>query len=90
MLPIAQKLYHTGKCIRRFGGYLRVLPVLQGEDVVGIFFCVNTKKKNMPYAKGTIYSNQLGVQYVHADYCKHLGIDSSTDRIPITRRDFKG
>ena len=25
--------YHTGKCIRRFGGILRVLPVLQVVDI---------------------------------------------------------
>ena len=25
----------------------------------------------------------LSIQYVHGDFCKHLGIDSSTDRIPI-------
>ena len=32
-------------------------------------------------------SNQsfLSIQYVHGDLCKHLGIDSSTDRIPIIR-----
>ena len=25
------------------------------------------------------------IQYVHGDLCKHLGIDSSTDQIPIIR-----
>ena len=44
-----------------------------------IFVSVNTIKKNMPYAKGTIEFNQ----YVHGDLCKHLGKDSSTDRIHI-------
>ena len=27
----------------------------------------------------------VGIQYVHGDLCKHLEIDSSTNRIPITR-----
>ena len=27
----------------------------------------------------------LSVQFVHGDLCKHLGIDSSTDQIPIIR-----
>ena len=36
--------------------YLCILPVLYRADVVGIFIFVgvNTIKKNMPYAKGTI------------------------------------
>ena len=44
------------------------------------FTYFNTIKKNMPYAKGTIYTSIiLSIQYVHGDLCKHLGIDSSTD-----------
>ena len=27
----------------------------------------------------------LSIQYVHGDLCKHLGTDSSTDRIPFIR-----
>ena len=43
--------------------YLRVLPVLHRADMVGIFIFVgvNTKKKNMPYAKGTIDFNHFKV-----------------------------
>ena len=39
---------HTGKCIRRFWWYLRVLPVLHGPEVVDMG--VNTILKNMSYA----------------------------------------
>ena len=53
--------------------------------MVGIFVFVgvNTIKKNMLYAKGTIEFNHLSSRHVHGDLCKHLGIDLSTDRIPI-------
>ena len=62
--------------------YLRIiLRVLHKLDEVEIG--VNTIKKNMPYATRTIDFNHLSIQYVHGDLCKHLGIDSSTDRIPI-------
>ena len=40
---------------------------------------VNTIKKNMPYAKGTIEFDHLSIRHAHGDLCKHLGIDSSTD-----------
>ena len=32
-----------------------------------------------------LFSIILSIQYVHGDLCKHLGIDSSTDQIPIIR-----
>ena len=56
--------------------------------MVGIFIFVgvNTIHKNMLYAKGTMEFNIfLSIQYVHGDLCKHLGIDLSTDLIPIIR-----
>ena len=45
-------LYHTGKCICPFAGYLRILPALHRPDVVDIG--VTTISKNVTYAKGTI------------------------------------
>ena len=41
---------HTGKCIRRFGCFLRVLPVLHRPEVVDIG--VNTIEKNINMPKG--------------------------------------
>ena len=35
----------------------------------------------MPYAKGTIdFDHFLSIWHAHGDLCKHLGIDTSTDR----------
>ena len=43
-------MYHTGKCIRRFGVSLRVLPVLHRPEVVDIG--VNTIYKTYHMPKG--------------------------------------
>ena len=41
----------------------------------------------MPFAKGTIELDHfLSIRYAHDDLCKHLGIDSSTDRMIGIRR----
>ena len=34
----------------------------------------------MPYLKDYRIRSVLSIQYVYGDLCKHLGIDSSTDR----------
>ena len=76
----------TGTCIyTSLCRYLRVLPVhvLHRADVLGIFICVgvNTTMCQRDYRLQTF----LSIQYVRVDLFKHLGKDSSTDRIPIIR-----
>ena len=61
--------------------YLRILPTLHRPEVVDIG--VKIIQKNMPYA--TRLQSFLRIQYVHGDLCKHLGIDSSTDRMIVIR-----
>ena len=61
--------------------YLRVLPVLHRADVVGIFIFVGVK--HAICQRDYRLQSFLSIQYVHGDLCKHLGIDKSTDRIPI-------
>ena len=59
--------------------YLHVLPVLHGAEVVDIG--VNTVlEKHDICLKDYRLQSCLSIQYVHGDLCKHLGIDSSTDR----------
>ena len=54
------------------------MPVLHRPEVVDIG--VNTiKKKHAICLKDYRLQSFLSIQYVHADLCKHLGIDSSTD-----------
>ena len=58
--------------------YLRVLPVLHRPEVVDIG--VNTiYKKHAICLKDYKLQSFLSIQYVHGDFCKHLGIDSSTE-----------
>ena len=56
-LSSAAVLIHTGKCIRRFAGILRILPLLHRPDVADIG--VNTILKNMQYATRTIDCNHV-------------------------------
>ena len=74
--------------------YLRVLPILHRADVVGIFFFVvallrysnfTHVEKHAMCQRDYRLQSLLCIQYVQGDLCKHLGIDSSTDRIPISR-----
>ena len=63
--------------------YLLILPVLHRQDVEDIG--VNTICTEIHDICHKDYKLQsfLSIQYVHGDLCKHLGIDSTTDRIPI-------
>ena len=63
--------------------YLRVLPVLHRTDVVGIFIFVGVK--HTICQRDYRLQSFLSIQYVHGDFCKPLGIDSSTNQIPIIR-----
>ena len=68
--------------------YLHVLPVLRRADVVGIFNFVgaNTIKKiHAICQRDDRIESFLSIHCVHGDLCKHLGIDLSTDPIPIIR-----
>ena len=50
-----------------------------------IFVAVNTVLKHAICQRDYRVQSFLSIHYVHGDLCKHLGIDSSTDRIPIVR-----
>ena len=50
--------------------YLRVLPVLHIPEVVDIH-AINIKDYKIRPV--------LSIRHAHGDFCKHLGIDSSTD-----------
>ena len=50
--------------------YLRVLPVLQRQEVV---------EKHDICLKDFRIRSFLSIWHAHGDLCKHLGIDSSTD-----------
>ena len=56
---------HTGKCIRRFGGFYA--------------YCRYIAEKHAICLKDYRIRSFLSIQCVHDDLCKHLGIDSSTD-----------
>ena len=61
--------------------YLHALPVLHRVDVVGIFIFVGVDA--IICQRNYRLQSFLSIQYVYGDLCKHLGIDLSTDRIPI-------
>ena len=63
--------------------YLCVLPVRHRTDVVGIIIFVGVY--TILCQRDYRLQSFLSIQYVYSDLCKHLGIDSSTDRIPIIR-----
>ena len=69
--------YHTGKCIRRFGGiytYCRYFIDRKWHILVLILY-----RNHAVCLKDYRLQSFLSIQYVHGDLCKHLGIDSSTD-----------
>ena len=61
--------------------YLCILPVLHKPDVVGIIIFVGVY--TILCQRDYRLLSFLSIQYVYSDLSKHLGIDSSTDRIPI-------
>ena len=58
--------------------YLGVLPVLHRLEVVDIGVKLHKEKHAICLQDYRIRSF-IGIQYVHGDLCKHLGIDSCTD-----------
>ena len=69
--------YHTGKCIRRFGGiyaYCRYFIDRKWQILVLILYT-----KHAICRKDYIIRSYLSIRHAHDDLCKHLGIDSSTD-----------
>ena len=56
--------------------YLRVLPVLQRPEVVGVKSYI---EKHAICLKDYKIRPFLSIRHAHGGLCKHLGIDSSTD-----------
>ena len=59
--------------------YLRVLPVLHRPEVVDIGVKSYIEKHDI-CLKDYRIRPFLSIRHAHGDLCKHLGIDSSTDR----------